>query len=118
VAEDLLTTNLYRHGSRRTLFVAGELDVATAPLLQGAVDGALDGHGGEFWLDLSDLTFMDSTGARAIAHAHDRAASLGGRLVVLSPTPAVCRVLNLMGLDQVMDIRDGASPPRNTASTA
>jgi anti-sigma B factor antagonist len=107
VAEDLLTTNLHRYGSRCTLVVTGELDVATAPILEGAVDGALDGRGGEFWLDLSGLAFMDSTGARAITHAHNRAASLRSRLIVLSPTPAVRRVLNLMGLDQVMDIRDG-----------
>jgi anti-anti-sigma regulatory factor len=67
VAEDLLTTKLYRYGSRRTLFVPGELDVATAHILEGAVDGALDGHGGEFCLDLSGLTFIDSRRAKHLA---------------------------------------------------
>ena len=71
------------------------------------MSGALDEDGEEFWLDLSGLTFMDSTGARAIMHAHNRAASLGSRVVILSPTPAVRRVLELMGLDRVMDVKDG-----------
>ena len=115
VAEDLLQTNLYRYGSTRTLFVTGELDVATAPALEGAVDGALDGQPGELCLDFSGLKFMDSTGARAVIHAHDKAVSLGTRLVIFSPAPVVRRVLELMGLDRIMDIEDGAARPRPSA---
>lgn len=114
MAVEMLATNLYRHGSRRTLFVTGELDVATAAALEGAVDGALDGQDGELCLDFSGLRFMDSTGARAVIHAHDKAVSLGTRLVILSPTPVVRRVLELMGLDQLMDIKDGAPPRRRS----
>lgn len=112
MAEDLLRTNLYRYGSTRTLFVTGDLDVATTHSLEGAVDGALDGEDGELALDLSALVFMDSTGARAIMHARDKAASVGSRLVILSPRRPVRRVLELMGLDRVIDIKDGATPPR------
>ena len=112
---DLLKIHLYRYGSRRTLFVTGELDVATAPALEGAVDGALDGQRGELCLDFSGLRFMDSTGAGAVMHAHNKAVSLGSRLVILSPAPVVRRVLELMGLDRVMDIKDGAPPPRRSA---
>lgn len=115
VSEDLLVTNLYRYGRRRTLVVTGELDVSTSPRLKDAVDGALDGQGDELWLDLSALTFMDSTGARAITHAHDRAASLNSRLVVLCPRPAVRRVFDLMGLDQIMDVR-GGEPVRGASA--
>ena len=115
MAVDLLTTHLYRYGPTRTLFVTGELDVATAPVLEGAVDGALDGQDGELCLDFSGLRFMDSTGARAVVHAHDKAVSLGTRLVIFSPAPVVRRVLEVMGLDRVMDIKDGAPPPRKPA---
>ena len=108
MAEDLLKTNLYRYGSTRTLCLTGELGVATASILEGAVDGALDGQGDELCLDCGGLDYMDSAGARAIIQAHDKAASLGSRLVILSPTPGVRRVLELMGLDRVMDIKRGA----------
>lgn len=111
MAEDLLRTNLYRYGSRRTLFVTGELDVATTQTLEGAVDGALDGQVGELGLDLSGLEFIDSTGAQAVMRAHDNAVSLGARLVILSPTRPVRRVLELMGLDRVINVKDGAPPP-------
>jgi anti-anti-sigma factor len=99
-----LETRLYHNDFTRTLLVIGELDVATAPILEDAVDRAFDGPG-VFRLDLSGLTFMDSAGARAIMHAHNTVESLGRRLVVLSPTPVVYRVLALTGLDQVIDIK-------------
>jgi len=74
----------------------------------------MDGQGEEFCLDVSALSFMDSTGARALLQVHNRIESVGRRLVILSPTRAVWRVLRIMGLDQVMDVRltsngDGAS---------
>jgi anti-anti-sigma factor len=99
------------------LYVTGELDVSTAPALEHAVARHLDGQGGEFRLDLCGLTFMDSSGAKALVYAHNRVELLGRRLVIVSPTRPVRKVLGVMGLDQVMDIRDGASPPRSPASS-
>jgi anti-sigma B factor antagonist len=83
----------------------GELDISSAPALEHAVSEALDGQGGDFRLDLSQLTFMDSTGANALLHVHKRVDGLGRRLVVVSPTDAVRMVLEILGLDQVIDIR-------------
>jgi anti-anti-sigma factor len=67
---------------------------------------ALDVQSDELRLDLTGLTFMDSFGARAIIHAHNTAELLGARLVILSPAHEVRRMLELMGLDRVMRIRD------------
>ena len=114
VAEDQLAIHLDRYGSRRTLFVTGELDVATAPALESAIDGALDGQDGELCLDFRGLEFVDSTGAQAVIHAHHKAESLATRLVILAPAPAVRRVLEHLGLDRVMDIKDGAPPTRRS----
>src|SRR5437588_10376311 len=106
VAEDLLQISLYRYGSRRTVFVTGELDVATAPALESAVVGVLDGQDGELCLDFSGLTFIDSTGIRAVMQVHNKVASFGSRMIILSPTAPVRRVLEITGFDRVMDVRD------------
>jgi anti-sigma B factor antagonist len=103
MADDLLRCKL-GHDGTETLFVMGELDVSTVPTLEQAVSDALDGQGEEFRLDLSQLTFMDSTGANALFHLHKRVDGLGRRLVVVSPTDAVRMVLEILGLDQVIDI--------------
>jgi stage II sporulation protein AA (anti-sigma F factor antagonist) len=110
MAEALLAFRLGQNGTAETLYVTGELDVASAPALAHAVAHAIDGQGGEFRLDISGLTFMDSTGAGGLLHVHNRVEALGRRLVVVSPTPAARRVIDLMGLDQVLDVRDGDAP--------
>ena len=108
MAEGLCRRSSTATGSARTLFVVGELDVASATAFERAVDGALDGPGGEFQLDFGALTFTESTGVRAVMQAHNEVASLGSRMVILSPTAPVLHVLEFMGLDQVMDVRDDA----------
>lgn len=105
-AEELLRCRFDRNGTAETLYVTGELDMATAPILEHTVAGALDGQGGEFHLDISALTFMDSTGADALLRVHKRVESLGRRLVLVSPTGAVHRVFEVMDLYGVLDVRD------------
>ena len=110
MAEALLAFRLGQNGAAETLYVTGELDVASAPALEHGVARALDGQGGEFRLDIGGVTFMDSTGALGLTRVHNRVEALGRRLVVVSPTRAVRRVIDLMGLDQVLDVRDGDAP--------
>jgi anti-anti-sigma factor len=110
MAEALLRTRLSRYGPVQTLYASGELDIASGPVLEHAVVQALEGQGGEFRLDLGGLTFMDSSGAKALLSAHNRVESLGRRLVIVSPSGPVRRVLALMALEQVLDVRSPAEP--------
>jgi anti-anti-sigma factor len=105
MADDLLRFRLSKNGTAETLFVAGELDMSSAPAFEQAVSQALDGQGQEFRLDMSGLMFMDSTGAKALMHVHEHVERLGRRLVVVSPTHGVRIVLDILGLDQVIDVQ-------------
>lgn len=107
MAEALLRFRLGDDGEAETLYVSGELDVASAPALEHAVAHAIDGQGAEFRLDLSGLTFMDSSGAGGLVQVHHRVGAIGRRLVIVSPMRIVRRVIDLMGLDQVLDVRAG-----------
>ncbi len=51
------------------------------------------------------MTFMDSSGSKALMRVHNQVESFGRHLVVLSPAPAVESVLELLGLNRVMDVR-------------
>lgn len=105
MTEALLQFQREQNGASETLYVSGELDIATASMLERTVAGTLDGQGGEFRLDVSAMTFMDSTGAQALLHVHNRVESLGRRLVIVSPTRPVRRVLEIMGLDRVITVQ-------------
>ena len=101
----------FRPGS--VVHLSGELDIDSAPLLTDALR-ALARPGGTIELDLTELTFIDSSGIRGLCHAADR---LGphGRLVVRHPTPAVRRALELTGLDDLIDMdHDGSIANRPT----
>lgn len=106
MTEALLQFQRDQNGAGETLYVSGELDIATAAMLERTVAATLDGQGGEFRLDISGMTFMDSTGAQALVHVHNRVESLGRRLVIVSPTRPVRRVLEIMGLDRVIDVQE------------
>jgi anti-anti-sigma factor len=105
MSDDLLRFEFGPNGPADTLYVNGELDVSTASALERAVLRSLDGQAGEFHIDINALSFMDSTGAQALLRLHRRLNDLGRRLVVVSPTRQVRQVLEVLGLDQLIDVR-------------
>jgi anti-sigma B factor antagonist len=57
-------------------------------------------------LDLRPLTFMDSSGLRALLAADTRAREAGGRLVLIRGDERVQRVLRITRLDERLEIVD------------
>ena len=85
------------------LRVVGELDVATAPELQAR----LSAHRGPAILDLREVTFIDSTGLRALVGA-TQARSRPESLVLRAPSPAVRRLIELAALTEQLAIEPEA----------
>jgi anti-anti-sigma factor len=90
----------------------GELDLSTV----GKVDDELqsvEGPGpGVLVLDLSKLTFLDSTGLRCVVRAHERAREEGRRLVVVKGPEPVQRVFEITRLQERIELVDDASAVR------
>jgi anti-sigma B factor antagonist len=82
----------------RGVAVSGEVDVATVPVLEAALDAAIRQSEGAFILDLSDVDFMDSSGLHVLL----RARSLLGRgdraLAVICRSGPVRRLFELSGI--------------------
>jgi anti-anti-sigma factor len=86
----------------RAISVHGELDLSTAPELEGPLDEALDSGEGSLLIDLSRCEFIDSTGIALIVRAWQRLdSSDNGRrsLVICSQNDQVRRVLEITGLE-------------------
>jgi anti-sigma B factor antagonist len=92
---------------RTHLTLRGELDLATAPELEGLVNERLDA-GQEVVVDLRELQFMDSSGIRVLVAAHARAGRTGGRIFVVRPSrdSAVAKIIDVSGLDGELTIVD------------
>ena len=86
-----------------TLALSGELDLSTLDQLETAVDGGLDGAA-TVVLDLRELTFLDSSGLRAMLALQAGQREKGGRLVLVRGPRRVHRVLELTKADEELEI--------------
>jgi len=87
----------------RVFRLVGELDISNAEILAAVLDREVDEQG-DISLELSELTFMDSSGIRVLLRAMDRLNGRG-KIMLVSPTSSVRHVLSLMGLDDRDSIR-------------
>ncbi|MGY5012817.1 STAS domain-containing protein [Streptomyces sp. 900105755] len=90
------------------LTVAGEIDHQTGDILAQALD-ASGAPRSRVVLDLEQVTFMDSSGINILITAHRTLTEAGGWLRLAQPCPAVQRVLQLVGIDIVIDCHETLS---------
>jgi stage II sporulation protein AA (anti-sigma F factor antagonist) len=92
---------------RVVVTLTGELDLATAPEAEAALLPAVNA-GRHVVVDLRSLDFIDSTGVRVLVAAHRAADEGPGRLSLrrVDPESPVSRVLEISGLDGILDIID------------
>jgi anti-sigma B factor antagonist len=102
-----------RHGDQLRVAVAGELDIVSASELEAELARLETDSVPTLVLDLRGLSFIDSTGLRAVIAADQRARSAGRRLVIVRGAQAVDRLLSLTQLDQRLEIVDD---PESVAS--
>jgi anti-sigma B factor antagonist len=88
-----------RHEADRVIVrLEGELDMANAPRLQSAVDGAELDAEAMVVLDLQQLQFIDSTGLRIVLSVRERALARGQEFAVTPGSQQVQRLLSLTGV--------------------
>lgn len=89
----------HRDGKDR-LCIVGELDMATATRLDETVQALLRQGAGELVIDLSGLSFVDSSGLRLLIILNDRAATDGWRLQLVRPPDDAFVVFRVTGADR------------------
>ena len=84
--------------------VRGELDAATGPLLQDLLDQLMAEGERHLAVDLSEASFVDSTGLGTLLAAHRRMQAHHGVLVLRDPRPPARRLLELTALNDVFTV--------------
>ena len=102
----LQITTTSQAGSTR-IELTGELDIATAPDLEQALETPLAAGAEDIVLDLRGVTFIDSSGLRVVLVASRSAASEGRRLIVVPGDGQVLRVIRLAQVEDRLDLGDG-----------
>jgi len=83
--------------------VDGELDLATAPQLKWPLLDSLKAGRTRLLVNLSGVTFIDSTALSVLVGAH-RKLPMGARMAVVCTNPNVLRIFAVAGLDAAFDI--------------
>lgn len=95
-----------REGDFTVVAVAGELDVYTAPVLEETLGDLVDGGKVTLVVDLSEVTFMDSTGLGLLIKALKWTREKNGALHVVANTDKVLKVFRVTGLDSVLSLHE------------
>ena len=89
---------------RQVLMVFGEVDLATSPDLDVAIIAALESGTESLVIDLTDVTFMDSSGLGVIVRGLKRCREADKDLDLIISNERVLKVFGITGLDQVIPI--------------
>ncbi len=97
----------FQRGDRdgfRTLTVGGEIDLATASAFEAELDAVIAEAHSPADVDLSGVTFIDSSGLHALIRARKRVVGTGVRLVLVNPSDACRQVLEITDTAQLFEI--------------
>jgi anti-anti-sigma factor len=101
-------TQVNKPPDRITLVVEGDIDLAVADdLCDAGCNVLLASPTDTLYLDLSGVTFMDSSALNALITIRNAASS---PVVLVSPSTTVVRLLQLTALDQAFAIDPGDVP--------
>ena len=86
--------------------VSGEVDIYTAPKFKEDMIAVIDAGATNLVVDLSDVTFIDSTALGVLIGGVKRMHAVDGRIVLVVNTRPVQKVLTITGLDSIFEIHE------------
>lgn len=81
--------------------VTGEIDVYTAPEFKSAISKAIDAGAQDLIIDLTNVSYMDSSGFGILLGATKRVHPKGGTINLLGCSEAITRMLKITRLDTI-----------------
>jgi anti-sigma B factor antagonist len=101
-----------------TVFVVeGEFDMQSAPDLQRRVTESIGGGVERLVVDLSEVSFFDSSMLGVLIAAHRQFASQGrGALSVVCSEPSLCQIFDVTGLTDLLGVVDSREDAMSLAN--
>lgn len=84
--------------------VEGELDMATSPDLEKALESA--DKDGRVVIDLTGCTFLDSSAVRVLLATARAAETANGRVALVARDPGILRVLEIAAVDTLLPVHE------------
>ncbi len=92
-------------GDRTIAYIFGEIDHHNAKTAREKLDGIIeDEQPVTFGLDLSGVSFCDSSGLGLVMGRMRKCLSVGSTLIIMNPSSAAHRILEIAGMDKILKI--------------
>jgi anti-anti-sigma factor len=88
---------------RLTVYLSGEYDIAAITPLEADIEALLGREADVVVVDMSDLTFMDTSGVAVLL----RIANHFGPIEIRNPSSLVCRSIQALGLSERLRMPTG-----------
>lgn len=99
------TVSSSAHGAARVVQASGELDYRHAPVFRGEMTRIWEaGPPATVVIDVTALTFCDSTGVAELIASLRRSNALGSRLVLTGVHGTLARILTITGLHAAFEL--------------
>ncbi|WP_195268280.1 STAS domain-containing protein [Eubacterium sp. 1001713B170207_170306_E7] len=84
--------------------VTGEVDIYTATQFKEPIEKLIQAGTKEIFLDLTNLSYIDSTGIGILIELRKGSMSKGLDMTLINPQKNVVKLLQLTGVDQIFNI--------------
>ncbi len=104
-----LTLHVCPGDSGAVVWASGDIDTNVAETFQDMMLSVMRQHSPSLLLDLSGVSFMDCAGLRALLLTQRRAGMRGGSVSLIAESPAVLRIIDILGVRDVFPVRERLS---------
>jgi anti-sigma B factor antagonist len=99
-----LTLHICPADAGAVVWASGDVDTNVAETFQDVMLAVMRRHSPLLLLDLSGVSFMDCAGLRALLLTQRRAGMRGGSVSLIAESPAVRRIIDLLGVRDVLPV--------------
>lgn len=92
------------HGRFTVVTATGEIDLATVPTLKKTLDDLVMESRVHLVVDLTPVTFLDSTGLGALVGARRKVYPFKGSLAIVCDNERILKLFTITGLDRVFTL--------------
>ena len=101
---DFAVTEQGSEGAHHVIAVRGEIDLFTAPELKRVLTEAIESGEHRVVIDLTEVTFLDSTALGVLIGGVKRLRSRDGALAIVNTDGSIAKTFQITGLDQIFTI--------------
>ena len=107
-AMNMMNVEINQSNSRIEVLVSGEIDAYTAPQLKEAVYPLANQEQVDMVINLSEVSFMDSTGLGIVVGLFKVVKSHNGKFIIIGLSNRLKRLFAITGLAEIIQISSGA----------